>query len=595
MAPPSAAAGAADQVSEAAAGGMGGDAVDGAEAGAPTPGLSLVGGGLPTAQLGRDYEHTFQAQGVENGVEYAVLGDSLPAGLTLSRTGVLSGIPSQAGIFTLSLEATADGASADAEYQLEVVKNAWLVYRSDDRTPAVNELFAVNAGTQPPHAAVAISHALAKGEQISRDVAWSPDGSFVAYASEGVDTSDVYLVDMRGLVPAAPVSVSATLKDVHLGGYVYVTWAPDGKALLLDGAVETFVVELEEALPVRARAIPVDSSCWEWTADSQTLLCRNAAQTAVFALQRDSNTLKILTGGLAISYGTLTPDGTKLIFEDDENGALYFSRFNDPAPRPIQIGRVPLSGRVAEGWPTNDAVVYVASNVSVGEHEIYRASLTEPPTVETLVSGIDTSATGMDYRDIDASMLPGGKLLTYRSKGRDEGTSDIRVRALASGRQTSISVRSTSHISLSDDGSFALVPELSRGGDYLERCNVDDDGLQRCVGLNNEQAGFEIAFAQMSPNNNGALFIGGLSGQPRTAFYSDMRGDIRQAVPLNDDGYESLVSYRPFSSDGSKIGLSLVSGNTTSLYLVDVSQQRPGAPEKVSGKGLLTSWAWQPR
>src|SRR5436309_2124359 len=63
----------------------------------PTPALSITTSGLPGATVGTAYSTTLAASGGSGTKSWAVTAGSLPAGLSLSSTGVVSGTPTPPG------------------------------------------------------------------------------------------------------------------------------------------------------------------------------------------------------------------------------------------------------------------------------------------------------------------------------------------------------------------------------------------------------------------------------------------------------------------------------------------------------------------
>jgi hypothetical protein len=78
------------------------------------PALVFTGAALTGAILGNPYSATLQASGGVSPYSYAVTGGSLPAGLSLSSGGVLSGTPTALGNFTFAVTAT-DSASPTSQ------------------------------------------------------------------------------------------------------------------------------------------------------------------------------------------------------------------------------------------------------------------------------------------------------------------------------------------------------------------------------------------------------------------------------------------------------------------------------------------------
>ena len=74
------------------------------------PAITLAPASLPTPQAGVAYSQQITASGGNGSYTFAVTGGSLPAGLSLSTSGLLAGTPSAAGNFSFTITAT-DGLS----------------------------------------------------------------------------------------------------------------------------------------------------------------------------------------------------------------------------------------------------------------------------------------------------------------------------------------------------------------------------------------------------------------------------------------------------------------------------------------------------
>lgn len=70
------------------------------------PTITVSPGSLPAATVGASYSQTFTASGGTATYSYAVFSGSLPAGLTLTGAGVLSGVPTEGGSFSFTVQAT---------------------------------------------------------------------------------------------------------------------------------------------------------------------------------------------------------------------------------------------------------------------------------------------------------------------------------------------------------------------------------------------------------------------------------------------------------------------------------------------------------
>lgn len=85
------------------------------------PSISIAPGALPAVVAGSAYNQAFVASGGVGPYAFAIVSGALPAGLTLSGDGVLSGAPLQAGTFDFTVRATdANGFPASRAYSLVV-------------------------------------------------------------------------------------------------------------------------------------------------------------------------------------------------------------------------------------------------------------------------------------------------------------------------------------------------------------------------------------------------------------------------------------------------------------------------------------------
>jgi uncharacterized protein YjdB len=86
------------------------------------PGVTITTTTLPAGTQGVAYSETLTATGGNGTFTWVVVAGSgaLPAGLTLSAAGVLSGTPTQAGTFDFTVRATSDGLSAEQALSLVI-------------------------------------------------------------------------------------------------------------------------------------------------------------------------------------------------------------------------------------------------------------------------------------------------------------------------------------------------------------------------------------------------------------------------------------------------------------------------------------------
>lgn len=121
---------------------------------------SPAAGSLPDVVAGSPYNQTFTASGGAGPYTFALATGTLPAGLTLSSAGVLSGTPTQAGAFSFAIRATDSGpgpggpfSSAATAYTLTVnaptlaIAPATLVQGRTNQ--AYSQTFSASGGSAP--------------------------------------------------------------------------------------------------------------------------------------------------------------------------------------------------------------------------------------------------------------------------------------------------------------------------------------------------------------------------------------------------------------------------------------------------------------
>jgi hypothetical protein len=86
----------------------------------PTPTLSITTSGLPVATVGAAYSTTLSASGGSSSKVWTIAAGSLPAGLSLSSNGVVSGTPSAPGTASFTANVSAGGANTQRQFSLEV-------------------------------------------------------------------------------------------------------------------------------------------------------------------------------------------------------------------------------------------------------------------------------------------------------------------------------------------------------------------------------------------------------------------------------------------------------------------------------------------
>lgn len=114
----------------------------------PPPVVITTTSPLPNATAGVPYSKTFQATGGIGGYTWSVTGGALPAGLTLSAAGVLSGTPTTAGTANFTVEAVSGAQSASQSFSL-TVQYPTAVSLAFQPGPSASQCYALDAIMTP--------------------------------------------------------------------------------------------------------------------------------------------------------------------------------------------------------------------------------------------------------------------------------------------------------------------------------------------------------------------------------------------------------------------------------------------------------------
>ena len=194
-----------------------------------TPTIALAPASLPAGQYGVAYSQTLTASGGTSPYSYTVTTGTLPAGITLSSTGTLSGTPTVVGSFNVTVTATDNlGFTGTASYTLVIgnnppVANADTAETLDGQAVTIN----VTDNDTGDITSIAISTAPARGTATvsGTAVVYTPGASFT-----GQDTLQ-YTATGPGGTSAASVTIEVRPRPVPAAQHVTTV---SGKAVVVD-------------------------------------------------------------------------------------------------------------------------------------------------------------------------------------------------------------------------------------------------------------------------------------------------------------------------------------------------------------------------
>jgi hypothetical protein len=185
-----------------------GSAMITALAGSSTPTISTTSP-LASAVVGSNYSQTFAASGGTSPYTWSITGTSTPPGLTMSTSGVLSGLPPSSGTVTFTVQVTdLNSHSSSSAFSLTIYPQGTPVIATTSPLPAGNATVAYTdtltaTGGTPP-----LSWSLASGSL--------PDGLSLSTSgvisgtptTTGGSSFTVQVTDSNGLNSTAPLSLT---------------------------------------------------------------------------------------------------------------------------------------------------------------------------------------------------------------------------------------------------------------------------------------------------------------------------------------------------------------------------------------------------
>ena len=175
-----------------------------------------------------------------------------------------------------------------------------------------------------------------------RFAAWSPDGKWIAYVSDGAGEDELYI---------APPDGSAKPTQITTGGTAFLSrpaWSPDSKKLLYsDSNVRLFYVDIDGKQPVQIDTDQYnDITDYGWSPDSQWVTYAKTAEntnSVVYLYSLANSKITPVTDSFTTSWQPVFDPGGKYLYflsNRDYNEVLgaYDAEFSNPkATRPYMV------------------------------------------------------------------------------------------------------------------------------------------------------------------------------------------------------------------------------------------------------------------
>lgn len=364
----------------------------------------------------------------------------------------------------------------------------WLVYRADFDTDAVTELYAVDVSGATPGAQVKLNSTLPTSADVI-EFKWSPDGEWLGYRADQDtnDTDELYLVNMSGATPAAPVKVNGALVS---GGDVYGNWAfsPDGSQIAYvadqdtDIWYELYLADVSAA-PTATKIVTVGGTSFDvetssgnllWSPDSAKVYVLGDLTTdAVYelyevnvstaAMQKVSGTM-VTSADVSTSGFSLSPNGKRLAYESDQefndSTSVYVVDVSGATPStPVRVSHPPTNTALdvfeAVWSPDSQRILFRGDMEFDLINELYVVDATS-----TNPSPLKLNATLPASADVESNYqwTPDGRAVIFRADADVNDTIELwRVRISSAGNPERLN--QAGFASTSDVASFTISPD----------------------------------------------------------------------------------------------------------------------------------------
>ncbi|MGC4068577.1 MAG: Ig domain-containing protein [Polyangiaceae bacterium] len=225
---------------------------------------------LPTGKTNVAYSGTVTASGAER-YTWSIAAGSLPAGLALQNTTqatvTLSGTPTEAGLFPVTLSVTDGSRTSTVDVTVGVTHR--VAFLSDRITSGVKELFLTEVGAETVAEPVRLNAPLTSGGVTS--FSWSPDGTKIAYTIG----ANLFVVDVK----------NSSVQDRIALGAVAFRWVGNGASLAVVRSSGALVVDVSTPPPWKSTSLALP------TIASDRIL--QSAQLVVSPRERDFSLTRV--------------------------------------------------------------------------------------------------------------------------------------------------------------------------------------------------------------------------------------------------------------------------------------------------------------